>query len=118
MTNHQKNDPAQASSKAGLGQTNTPMQAGQPARKVMAWIDALPGVEATTFPAERDAIAELLREADAMEAKAAELVAEAAEYRRRSDVLHGRAYRGACLLRGSADAHWTPEIVHAAWSGV
>ncbi len=106
MTNHQDNHPAQASCKAGSGQPNTLPQMGQPARKPMAWIDALPGVDATTFQAERDAIAALMDEADAMAAKAAELMAQA-------EALRGRAYRGACLLEGSAKAHWTPETVHA-----
>ncbi len=74
---------------------------------------AFPGVDATTFQDERDAIAALLDEVDAMEAKAAELMAQAVEFTRKGEALRGRAYRGACLLEGSAKAHWTPETVHA-----
>lgn len=61
-------------------------------KKIMSWIDALPGVNDTQFPARRDQIAEMM--------------AEAAKLVRRADELRGNAYFAACRLEADARSHW------------
>lgn len=68
--------------------------------KVMPWIDELPNVAATNFPARRDEIAELM-------SKAAELVRQAEE-------LRAKAYFAGCALEGEAKGHWSEEDVRRA----
>lgn len=68
--------------------------------KVMAWIDELPGVAGTEFPAKRDEIAELM--------------AEAAELTRKADELRAKAYFAACSLEGGARAHFSNEQIELA----
>ncbi len=91
--------PAQASSRAEVEQQKTggmkPMK-----NKVMAWVDVLPGVEATGFQAKRDDIAELM--------------AEAAELTRKAEELRSRAYFAACSLEGEARSRWTLKQIDAA----
>ncbi|OLL27287.1 protein kleA [Burkholderia sp. SRS-W-2-2016] len=73
--------------------------------RIMSWIDELPGVQATEFPARRDAIAGLMNEA-------AELV-------RKADELRAQAYFAGCALEGDAKGHWSLEVVERAkrWVG-
>ena len=69
-------------------------------RKILPWVDELPGVAATDFPAKRDAIADLL--------------AQAAELSRQADDLRSRAYFDACGLEGDARRRWTPQQIEQA----
>lgn len=68
--------------------------------RIMPWVDVLPGVQATEFPARRDAIAGLLSEA-------ATLVHKADEQR-------SKAYFGRCALEGDAKGRWSLEAVEQA----
>jgi hypothetical protein len=67
---------------------------------IMPWIDELPGVQATEFPAQRDEIAELM--------------AEAAELVRKAEELRGKAYFKGCSLEGNAKGKFGYEAVEQA----
>lgn len=60
---------------------------------IMPWIGALAGVAATDFPARRDHIAAMVRQARTPGADSAALLAD--------------AYVAACLLEGDAKARWS-----------
>lgn len=68
--------------------------------RIMPWIDELPGVQTTEFPARRDAIAALL--------------GEAAGLVRTADDLRSKAYFAGCALEGDAKGHWSIEAVEQA----
>lgn len=68
--------------------------------RIMPWVDELPGVQATEFPARRDAIAGLLNEAATLVHKA--------------DELRSRAYFAGCTLEGDAKGRWSLEAVEQA----
>ena len=69
-------------------------------KKIIPWIDAMPGVDATDFPAHRDQIAAMMDEA-------AELV-------RKAEALRAKAYFAGCTLEGNAKAHWSIAAVESA----
>ena len=60
---------------------------------ILPWISALAGVAATDFPARRERIAAMVRQAGTQGADSAALLAD--------------AYVTACLLEGDAKAHWS-----------
>lgn len=62
-------------------------------KKIMPWIDIMPGAEATDFSAQRDEIAAMMDEA-------AELV-------RKAEELRAKAYFAGCSLEGQAKARWS-----------
>lgn len=62
-------------------------------KKIMPWIDQLKEVETTDFPARRDRIAALMRQAAQPSSNAAHLLAE--------------AYVEGCKLEGDAKARWS-----------
>jgi hypothetical protein len=68
--------------------------------RIMPWIDELPGVQTTEFPARRDAIAGLLSEAATLVSKA--------------DELRSKAYFAGCALEGDAKGRWSLEAVEQA----
>ncbi|CAE6823610.1 hypothetical protein R69658_05964 [Paraburkholderia aspalathi] len=68
--------------------------------RIMPWVDELPGVQVTDFPARRDQIAALMDEA-------AELVKQA-------EALRAKAYYSGCTLEGDAKGKWSMEQVEQA----
>jgi hypothetical protein len=68
--------------------------------RIMPWVDELPGVQVTDFPARRDQIAALMDEA-------AELVKQA-------EALRAKAYYSGCALEGDAKGKWSMEQVEQA----
>lgn len=69
-------------------------------KKIMPWIDAMLGVGATDFQAQRDEIAAMMD--------------EAAELARKAEALRAKAYFAGCALEGNAKAHWSIEAVESA----
>lgn len=68
--------------------------------KIMPWIDAMPGVDATDFPAQRDQVAAMMN--------------EAADLARKAEALRAKAYFVGCSLEGNAKVHWSIEVVERA----
>ncbi|EMM4514144.1 stable inheritance protein KleA (plasmid) [Escherichia coli] len=68
--------------------------------KIMTWVDALPRVNETQFPARRDEIAKM--------------VAEAEQLMRQADELRGKAYFASLTLEGDARGHWSNAEVEQA----
>ena len=69
-------------------------------KKIMSWIDAMPGVDATDFPAQRDQVVAMMN--------------EAAELARKAEALRAKAYVAGCSLEGNAKVHWSIEVVERA----
>jgi hypothetical protein len=69
-------------------------------KKFMPWIDQLKEVEATDFPARRDRIAALIRQAAQPSSNAAHLLA--------------KAYVEESKLEGDAQAHWSLKEIEQA----
>ncbi len=69
-------------------------------KKIMPWLDLLKEVNATDFPARRDRIAALMKQAAEPSSNAAHLLAE--------------AYVEGCKLEGDAKAHWSIKEIEQA----
>jgi Uncharacterized KorC regulated protein A len=68
--------------------------------RIMPWVDDLPGVQVTDFPARRDQIAALMDEAGALVKQA--------------DASRAKAYFSGCTLEGDAKGKWSNEQVEQA----